>query len=74
MTRDDELAHMRLGEALRWAADDDGYLRWQKRLIRVALARGYKPGWVHHVYGEHWREVWERCVRWRKEQQDFYEG
>jgi hypothetical protein len=65
---------MGLADRLRWAADDDGYLTKFKRLQRLARVRGYKHGWVSQVYGEHWEDVWERSVRWRKEQQDFYEG
>jgi hypothetical protein len=57
---DRELARMKLGDALQWAADDAGYLTDIKRLERVAKARGYHPGWVRHCYGQHWREVVER--------------
>jgi hypothetical protein len=65
--RDNDLAEMKLGEALRWAADDRGYLTDRERLIRLVEARGYKPGWVFQVYGEHWLEVHARCMRWRRQ-------
>jgi hypothetical protein len=64
---DDELAAMRLGDALRWASDRDGYLTSLELLERLARARGYAPGWAHHCYGEHWEGVWARCRRWQGE-------
>ena len=39
---DEWLAAARYREALSWAGDDE------RRLYRVARARGYKPGWVWH--------------------------
>jgi hypothetical protein len=65
MTTDEELARMKLGEALRWAADGAGFLRLQSRLERLARVRGYKSGWIAHVYGQHWHQVWERCLHYR---------
>jgi hypothetical protein len=58
---------MRLGDALRWAADADGYLTSLERLQRLARACGYRPGWAYHCHGEHWEEVWARCRRWQGE-------
>jgi hypothetical protein len=70
LTSDEELRRMQLGEALRWAADINGYLTSERRLERLALARGYKRGWVSYVYSRHWHEVWTQCVRWRKGQHE----
>jgi hypothetical protein len=59
---------MRLGEALRWAADIDGYLTNEQRLERLARARGYKQGWISYVFNQHWHTVWTNCLHWRKGQ------
>jgi hypothetical protein len=65
---DDELRRMKLGDALLWAADADGYLTNIKKLERVAKARRYHPGWVRHCYEQHWREVVGRTKRYRGQQ------
>jgi hypothetical protein len=54
---DRDLADMKMGDALLWAADADGYLTDIKKLERVAKARRYHPGWVRHVYEQHWEQV-----------------
>jgi DNA repair protein RadD len=41
-----EIRGMPYYAAIRWAGDDE------ERLEQVALARGYKPGWVRHVLEE----------------------
>jgi hypothetical protein len=71
---DDELRHMNYADRLRWAADDEGHLTKFKRLERIVRVFGYKHGWISQVYGEHWEDVWQRSVRWRKEQYDFENG
>ena len=68
--KDNEIAAMKLGDALYWAADDDGYLTNTRRLERVARVRGYNPHWVRHCFGQHWREVVGRTKRFRAQQRE----
>lgn len=51
----EDLFHMTYVNALRWAADDDGVMRKEDKLARVAAARGYKPGWTYYAKGQHWK-------------------
>jgi hypothetical protein len=50
-------------DCLKWAADEHGILRHDRlRLIREA--RGYQRGWVDHINGRHWEEVWAESTDW----------
>jgi hypothetical protein len=53
-----------------YAADDDGYLRSTKRLMRVAEVRCYndKEGWIYNVRGRHWVAVYQEMRDWHKQQ------
>jgi superfamily II DNA or RNA helicase len=64
---DADLHDMTYRAALRWAADDLGYLR-PERLQRIARARGFKDGWVWHLRDKHWEQVWQETLRWRQQQ------
>jgi superfamily II DNA or RNA helicase len=65
---DRDIANMGLRGALRWAADDRGYLK-PERLVRVAAVRGYRRGFVYYNAGKYWEDVWTQMRLWRKEQQ-----
>jgi hypothetical protein len=64
--KDNEIAAMKLGDALYWAIDDDGLLSSWALLEHIAQVRGYDPYWVRHVYMRDWEEVVEETERWRK--------
>jgi hypothetical protein len=38
---------------------------FSSRLERIAAVRGYKSGWVWHLRGQHWEDVWRATERWR---------
>jgi hypothetical protein len=44
---DSDLANMTYRDCMTWAADADGNFI-DKRLQRIAAARGYRPGWVYY--------------------------
>ena len=66
--RDADLADLRYRDCLQWATDEQGHLV-AERLQRIARARGYSDGWVWHLKGRPWGEVWQETMRWRAKQQ-----
>jgi superfamily II DNA or RNA helicase len=63
-TGDADLADMGYRALLQWAADEDGHLV-ATRLERIAAIRGYKQGWIWHLRGKQWEDVWRETERWR---------
>jgi hypothetical protein len=64
---DRDIANMGLRGALRWAADDRGYLK-PERLVRVADVRGYRRGWVYYNAGKYWEDLWSEMKTWQQQQ------